>query len=147
MKTALTSELCGSEAFDMPSLLLEHFRAAARRNPRYSLRSFAKQLGIDHATLSQVLRRKRPLSARAMEAIGRKLGMSEEVIRAYRPRSGKKPMRDILPQNVRRIHLDLDTFQCSPSGITTASSSSYRSRDSREIPAGLPKYLESESMK
>jgi transcriptional regulator with XRE-family HTH domain len=51
-----------------------------RRNPRFSLRSFAKQLGIDHSTLSQVLRNRRRLSARALEAVGKRVGLSEEAM-------------------------------------------------------------------
>lgn len=81
-----------------------------RRNPRFSLRSFAKQLGIDHSTLSQVLRSRRRLSARALETVGKRVGLSEEAIRAY-SRSRNKLTSKNQPENVRRFHLDLDTFQ------------------------------------
>jgi uncharacterized protein (TIGR02147 family) len=111
VKTAVTADLRTlGAAHDVPSLLRERLRAGVRRNPRFSLRSFAKQLGIDHSTLSQVLRSKRRLSARALEAVGKRVGLSEEAIRAY-SHSRKKTTPKNPPENVRRFHLDLDTFQ------------------------------------
>jgi uncharacterized protein (TIGR02147 family) len=111
VKTALTAEpRTSAAAYDIPSLLRERLHAAMRRNPRFSLRSFAKQLGIDHSTLSQVLRSRRRLSARALEAVGKRVGLSQEAIRAY-ARSRNKPTSKNLLENVRRFHLDLDTFQ------------------------------------
>ena len=95
---------------DIPSLLRERLRAAMRRNPRFSLRALAKQLGIDHSTLSQVLRNRRHLSARVLEGIGKRMGLSDEVIRAYaQGHKKKKPSNP--PQNIRGVHFDLDTFQ------------------------------------
>jgi transcriptional regulator with XRE-family HTH domain len=46
-----------------------------RRNPRYSLRAFARDLLIDHATLSQILRGRRRPSARLIGILGRRLGL------------------------------------------------------------------------
>jgi hypothetical protein len=42
-------------------------------NPRYSLRSFARDLSIDHSTLSQILRGKRRLTGRSVRVFGRRL--------------------------------------------------------------------------
>jgi uncharacterized protein (TIGR02147 family) len=53
------------------------------RNPQYSLRAFAKFLGIDHATLSQLLRRKRALTARAILKMGTRLGLDRPAIDRY----------------------------------------------------------------
>ena len=112
MKTTLTSDLRTSAvAYDITSLLRERLRAGMRRNPRFSLRSFAKQLGIDHSTLSQVLRSRRRLSARALEAVGKRMGLSEETIRAYAQSFRKKSSSNRLPENPRSYHFDLDTFQ------------------------------------
>jgi hypothetical protein len=44
-------------------------------NPRYSLRAFARDLGTDHATLSQVLRGRRSLSPRMVRRFGRRLSL------------------------------------------------------------------------
>lgn len=43
------------------------------RNRRYSLRRFAEQLGVHHATLSRLLRNKRPASERTVLTLGRAL--------------------------------------------------------------------------
>lgn len=45
------------------------------RNPRYSLRAFARDLGTDHATLSQLVRGRRVLSTRMVRMIGRRLNL------------------------------------------------------------------------
>jgi hypothetical protein len=42
-------------------------------NPRYSLRSFARDLSVDHSTLSQILRGRRRLTGRSVRAFGRRL--------------------------------------------------------------------------
>jgi uncharacterized protein (TIGR02147 family) len=112
VKTPLTADLrTSAAAYDIPSLLRERLRAAMRRNPRFSLRSFAKQLGIDHWTLSQVLRSRRRLSARALEAVGKRMGLSEEALRAYAQSFRRKPNSKSLPENIRSFQFDLDTFQ------------------------------------
>ena len=112
MKTTLTANHRSSAvAYDIPSLLRERLRAAVRRNPRFSLRSFAKQLGIDHSTLSQVLRRRRRLSPRALEAVGKRMGLGEEAIRGYAASATKKPISTSLREDIRSLNFDLDTFQ------------------------------------
>jgi hypothetical protein len=45
-------------------------------NPRYSLRSFARDLSVDHSTLSQILRGKRRITGRNVRAIGRRLRLA-----------------------------------------------------------------------
>jgi transcriptional regulator with XRE-family HTH domain len=52
---------------------LDRRRAA---NPRYSLRSFARDLDVDHSTLSQILRGKRRLTGRVVRAFGRRLRLA-----------------------------------------------------------------------
>lgn len=110
VKTTLTPGL-ETAAYDIQSLLRERFRIARGRNPRFSLRSFAKQLGIDHSTLSQVLRGRRRLSRRSLHALGERLGLAEEVLRAHREVSRKRtPLRSD-PEVPRSYDLDLHTFQ------------------------------------
>ena len=52
---------------------LQRRRAA---NARYSLRSFARDLDVDHSTLSQILRGKRRLTGRTVRAFGRRLRLA-----------------------------------------------------------------------
>jgi transcriptional regulator with XRE-family HTH domain len=49
-----------------------------RNNSRYSLRAFAQFLGTDHASLSQMLRERRPVPAAMIEPWCAKLGLSPE---------------------------------------------------------------------
>jgi hypothetical protein len=49
-------------------------------NPRYSLRSFARDLAVDHSTLSQILRGKRRLTGRTVRAFGRRLRLAAPAI-------------------------------------------------------------------
>lgn len=54
-------------------LLQAEFDRRRAANRRYSLRGFARSLGLDHASLSQILRGRRRLTARSVQALGRKL--------------------------------------------------------------------------
>jgi uncharacterized protein (TIGR02147 family) len=53
------------------------------KNPQYSLRAFAKYLAIDHATISQLMRGKRPLTARTILRLGTRLGLDRSAIDRY----------------------------------------------------------------
>lgn len=46
-----------------------------RRNPGYSLRAFARDLGCDNATVSQWMREKRPVSDEALSRLCERLGI------------------------------------------------------------------------
>jgi uncharacterized protein (TIGR02147 family) len=54
-----------------------------RKNSQYSLRAFAKFLATDHATLSQLVRGKRALTARAIMKLGTRLGLDRASIDLY----------------------------------------------------------------
>ena len=112
MKTSSLAAREGSAAcYDIPSVLRERLRAAMRRNPRFSLRSFAGKLGINHSTLSQVLRGKRRLSARALEMVGKRLGLGDETMLAYAASSRRKSNAKNPLEEIRKVHLELDAFQ------------------------------------
>jgi transcriptional regulator with XRE-family HTH domain len=61
------------------------------RNPQYSLRAFALHLGVDHSTLSQWLRGRRPIMRRSIEALGTALGVTPAAIASYVDHSGREP--------------------------------------------------------
>jgi plasmid maintenance system antidote protein VapI len=50
--------------------------ARRARNPRYSLRAYARALKLDHATLSQLLRGKRRLTTRMVRRVGAQLKLT-----------------------------------------------------------------------
>jgi hypothetical protein len=60
--------------------LESEFALRRHRNPHYSLRAFARDLVTDHATLSQILRGRRPLSARMVAQFGPRLGLNRATI-------------------------------------------------------------------
>jgi len=62
------------------AVLQEEFQRRRSTNRRYSLRSFARDLVVDHSTLSQVLRGKRRLTGRLVRAFGRRLRLTPAVI-------------------------------------------------------------------
>jgi transcriptional regulator with XRE-family HTH domain len=65
---------------DFRQMVKAEFQRRRRTNPRYSLRSFARFLGTDHATLSQILRGKRNLSPTTVRRFGERLGVSPRII-------------------------------------------------------------------
>jgi len=54
-------------------VLHTEFQRRRAANPRYSLRSFARDLSVNHSTLSQMLRGTRRLTGRNVRALGRRL--------------------------------------------------------------------------
>lgn len=64
-------------------LLQSEFERRRGANRRYSLRSFARDLQVDHATLGQILRGRRPIPLASLRSFGRRLGLPAEEIAAY----------------------------------------------------------------
>jgi uncharacterized protein (TIGR02147 family) len=63
--------------------LQEELAKRCARNPRYSLRAFARYLTLDHSTLSQLLRGRRRVTARTIEQIGARLKLAPEMITQF----------------------------------------------------------------
>ena len=61
---------------DLRALLEEEFRRRRERNPKYSLRAFARSMRSHHSTLSRILKRRRRLTAPMTRTLGRRLGLS-----------------------------------------------------------------------
>ena len=61
---------------DLRARITEELQQRRRRNPRYSMRAFARALGTHHATLSQILRHSRRLTPRAIRVLGTRLGLT-----------------------------------------------------------------------
>ena len=56
------------------------YRRRRERNPHYSLRAFARDIGSDHASLSQILRNRRSLSPRMIRRLGSRLRLDPAII-------------------------------------------------------------------
>jgi plasmid maintenance system antidote protein VapI/predicted transcriptional regulator len=61
-------------------LLQEELVSRCRKNGNYSLRSFAKSLGIEPSALSQIINNKRPVTAKMKLRLGTALGLSMDEI-------------------------------------------------------------------
>ena len=59
-------------------VLRSEFDRRLARNPRYSMRAFARTLGVSHSTLSRFFAGRRRLTARAIRRIGGKLDIDVE---------------------------------------------------------------------
>ncbi len=73
----------GDAGPDFRGLLRAELARRCAGNPRYSLRAFAKWLGIDHATLSQLLRGRRALTAANIRRLGARLKLDEASIQSH----------------------------------------------------------------
>jgi transcriptional regulator with XRE-family HTH domain len=58
-----------SAAVRLRTILDGELKRRRRVNPRYSLRAFARTVNIEHSTLSQLLRGKRPITWKAIHRI------------------------------------------------------------------------------
>lgn len=65
-------------AEEFRSYLQAEYTRRCQKNPQYSLRSFAKHLEIDPSSLSQFLRKKRNLSDKKMDQLGKKLNLKSD---------------------------------------------------------------------
>jgi hypothetical protein len=59
----------------------KELRLRQTRNPRYSLRSYARDLGVHHATLSRLIRGAR-VETQTVVALGNRLGFTDADLRA-----------------------------------------------------------------
>src|SRR3954452_16555937 len=84
MKVAhVTASSQQSEPGSFRILLQTELARRCSRNERYSLRAFAADVGVNHSTLSQLLRERRPLTERTIRLIGSRLKLSDDVIDAF----------------------------------------------------------------
>ncbi len=80
-----------------------------RKNPRYSLRAFAKALGVGAAALSDMLNGKRSITGKSIEKIGLALGLSLKEIDRFK---SVESLNEEWPRSpaIRFQQITLDTF-------------------------------------
>lgn len=78
---------------DARLLLQQELSRRCEKNPRYSLRSFAKSLGMSHTVLSLVLSGKRPLSKKAIRLVADHLCLNPAQTEQLLARRGAQPQR------------------------------------------------------
>jgi transcriptional regulator with XRE-family HTH domain len=94
---------------DFRTFLGARLRAARKRNPRFSLRAFARRLCVDHSTLSQILRGTRRLTSAQAALMGKRLGLAADAIQQYARDLDAAPARTGA-RRVRRLSFDAETF-------------------------------------
>jgi len=72
-----------TEAKKFRTYLQHELIKRCERNPKYSLRAFAKQLGIYHATLSAIMSGKRPITSATVRKLNKNLGLSPKELDTY----------------------------------------------------------------
>ncbi|MGJ5816646.1 TIGR02147 family protein [Paludibaculum fermentans] len=78
MKIVTGSSDTGRPALDFRLFLQQELARRCARNPQYSLRAFANFLGVDHSTLSQLLRGRRTFGKTAIQRLSIRLGIDTE---------------------------------------------------------------------
>ena len=80
---------CGSQGqsvrlprMDIRLLLQSEFERRRARNPRYSLRAFARQLATHHSSITRILNERHRLTPTRVHALGRRLGLTAAEIDA-----------------------------------------------------------------
>lgn len=106
------------ETDSVQTFLSHEFSRRVRFNPRYSLRAYARALGLSSGALSEILRSRRPLSLKAATRIARSLSLNAaETKRLYELVEADKrkalgetePLRKPDPRPEQK-QLDEDTF-------------------------------------
>lgn len=83
MSAHVISNRQGAPAASFRACLQAELAQRCGRNPRYSLRAFANFLETDHASLSQLLRGKRPITAVSIRRLGARIGLNGDDIAHY----------------------------------------------------------------
>lgn len=102
------------EKKDFKILLQTEFEKRCQKNPRYSLRAFAKSLGVNHGILSQFLRGKRSITARSVRSLAPKLGLAPDQMGEY-VAYHERPTRGVRAINIKEEkyeQLSLDEYHC-----------------------------------
>lgn len=63
--------------------LQSEFILRCRKNPRYSVRAFARSLNVDHSTLSQILRGKRSLTKKMVSKLAKSLDLTPSQLNGF----------------------------------------------------------------
>jgi uncharacterized protein (TIGR02147 family) len=99
----LIPQLSPSSGFRL--YLQSEFAKRLSTNPQYSLRSFAMQLGINHSTVSQLLRGKRALTPRMIKTLGGRLGLRPEEIEAFIARE-RQASETVVSREIRWLTME-----------------------------------------
>lgn len=109
---------------DYRNVLKRTLEERKRRNPSYSMRAFASQLGVTQAALSQIFSRKRNLSIKTASRIVGKMQLGGRdadlfLLMVQLERTTQPQLREVLIRQVNALQpksslfdLDVETFRC-----------------------------------
>ncbi len=80
------------------------------RNPGYSLRAFAKSLGISHSSLSRILSAERPISREKREHLVERLGIGPELLERFETPHSRKDKAEFRPLEIDRFAVIADWY-------------------------------------
>jgi uncharacterized protein (TIGR02147 family) len=88
------------------SILVAELERRCRQNPKYSLRAFARALGLNPAMLSQVLSGKRYLSQKRAAQLAQKLGLHPKLSAQFVNTATSPKLSYVIKENYRDLALD-----------------------------------------
>lgn len=91
------------------NLLQDELEIRARKNPQYSLRAFARDLGLAPSRLSEIIRRRRGLSVRTVARVSEKLGLPDHEIKFYTLRAQLAQAKD--PKKKSKLKRELKELE------------------------------------
>src|SRR5687768_3374796 len=108
----LNTEVPSETHTDFRLFLQEELVRRIRSKPGYSMRAFARFLGVDSSRLSKMLRGERPIKPHFVEAFGQRVGLSPEKIEAFKNQAEVRRARrnPRLPQRPYQ-QVGMDTFE------------------------------------
>ncbi len=89
---------------DFRLFLQEELLKRIRKNPNYSLRSFARHLKIHHGTLSQILRGQRPLTESTQKKLIQTLGLGPDAVNLFAPPQGTTAAANYAQVSIDAFH-------------------------------------------
>ncbi len=122
-----------SKYIDPVELLRREFARRRQKNAAYSLRAFSRALQISPARLSQVLSRKRPVTANQLEKISNTLMLSPAERRAVK--------RSASPKTATFVDFDREVFEFVSDFQHTAILALFDTRDAKAKPVWIAKRL------
>ena len=84
---------------DLVKILKDELKTRQERNSSYSMNAFAKSLGVSSGSLSNILNKKRPMTAKLIERLGLAIALTFKKLKKLKVRINLKSLL-----NTKRVH-------------------------------------------
>ncbi len=95
-----------NEVTDFRLFLREELLRRCKQNPSYSLRAFARTLGLESSYLSKLVRGNRTITKKVVDRIGFKLGLDPDEIDRFKSKIGTDSSTERTETNFRQLAYD-----------------------------------------